>query len=214
MCKKSRFLFFLIILNGSLLFFSCENTNETPQKLVSKTNFQNGDLIFQISKSSQSQAIQLATHSKYSHCGLIFEKSGKWQVLEAVQPVKLTPLDAWINRGENKHFVVKRLKKEQKLTSNDLNKMEHVGKSFLGKDYDLTFEWSDDKIYCSELIWKIYQEGANIELCPLEKLGDFDLTNPVVKRKMKERYGEKIPLSEAVVPPSALFESNLLETIQ
>ena len=32
------------------------------------------------------------------------------------------------------------------------------------KDYDLYFEWSDDKIYCSELVWKIYKNGADIEL--------------------------------------------------
>lgn len=32
---------------------------------------QTGDIIFQTSLSSQSQAIQLATHSDYSHTGMI-----------------------------------------------------------------------------------------------------------------------------------------------
>ncbi|MEX3088701.1 hypothetical protein AB4P17_23400, partial [Escherichia coli] len=32
---------------------------------------QTGDIIFQISRSSQSKAIQLATHSDYSHTGML-----------------------------------------------------------------------------------------------------------------------------------------------
>ncbi|MEJ7666762.1 MAG: hypothetical protein WKG07_48260 [Hymenobacter sp.] len=48
-----------------------------------------GDLIFHTSQSAQSRAIQLATHSPYSHCGLLYKTNGEWQVFEAVQPVKL-----------------------------------------------------------------------------------------------------------------------------
>ena len=55
-----------------------------------------GDIIFQTSLSSQSQAIQLATNSPYSHMGILFQESGKWFVFEAIQPVKMTPLDTWI----------------------------------------------------------------------------------------------------------------------
>jgi hypothetical protein len=36
--------------------------------------------------------------------------------------------------------------------------MKHIGEEFTGKNYDMTFEWSDNNIYCSELIWKVYQE--------------------------------------------------------
>ena len=83
----------------------------------------------------------------------------------------------------------------------------------LHKDYDLYFEWTDDKIYCSELVWKIYKNGAGIELCSLEKLKNFNLANEKVKQILKERYGNKIPLEEKVVAPSQLVNSNLLETI-
>ena len=81
------------------------------------------------------------------------------------------------------------------------------------KDYDLYFEWSDDKIYCSELVWKIYKEGANIELCKPKKLKEFNLEHPKVQKIMKQRYGSKIPYDEKVIAPSQLYESNLLETI-
>jgi hypothetical protein len=97
------------------------------------------------------------------------------------QPVKLTPLDAWIARGEGRHFVVKRLRNADRvLTPENLKRLESEGKKFEGKPYDLYFEWSDDKIYCSELVWKLYQRTLEVELGKVQRLGDFDLTDPVV----------------------------------
>ena len=191
-----------------------DNAKNEVKKLADNDEIKNGDLIFQTSLSRQSQAIQLATKSKYSHCGLIYKDGNQYFVFEAVQPVKKTPLDKWIARGQNGKYVIKRLKNaDQILTSSTLAKMKEVGDRFSGKNYDLTFEWSDDKIYCSELIWKIYQRATGIEIGKLEKLSDFDLTNEAVKAKMKERYGDKIPLDETVISPAAIFDSNLLITV-
>lgn len=185
------------------------------KKLVEQNEIKNGDLIFQTSLSGQSKAIQLATQSKYSHCGIIYKVNEEFYVFEAVQPVKNTRLDEWIARGKDGHYVIKRLKNaDQILNAQILQKMKKEGEKFKGKSYDLTFDWSDDKIYCSELIWKIYKRGTGLEVGQLEKLSDFDLTNEVVKQKLIERYGNKIPLDEVVVSPKSIFESELLITIK
>jgi uncharacterized protein YycO len=182
-------------------------------KLEQEVN--NGDIIFQTSKSSQSKAIQLATNSKYSHMGMIYENDEQFFVYEAVQPVKLTPLSEWINRGENGHYVIKRLENaKQVLTSSTFTKMKQIGEQFKGKPYDIYFEWSDDKIYCSELVWKIYKQATDIEIGELEQLSDFDLTNDIVKAKMKERYGDSIPMDEKVISPAAMFNSDKLVTVK
>jgi hypothetical protein len=192
-----------------------ENAKTEVTKLAEKDEIKNGDLIFQTSLSRQSKAIQLATKSKYSHCGIIYREDGQYYVFEAVQPVKSTPLDKWIARGKDGHYVIKRLKNADKvLTVEALEKMKLEGEKFRGKDYDLTFEWSDDKIYCSELIWKIYQRATGIEVGKLEKLSDFDLASEIVKAKMKERYGSKIPMNEIVISPSAIFDSEVLMTVK
>ena len=192
-----------------------DNAKTEVKQLVKNEEIKNGDLIFQTSLSGQSKAIQLATKSKYSHCGLIYKDGNSFYVFEAAQPVKRTPLDKWIARGQDGKYVIKRLKNaDQVLTSSTLAKMKQVGDSFNGKNYDLTFEWSDDKIYCSELIWKIYQRATGIEIGKLEKLSDFDLTNEAVKQKMKERYGDKIPTEEIVISPAAIFDSELLTTVK
>lgn len=192
-----------------------ENSKSEVKQLSNKDQIKNGDLIFQTSLSGQSKAIQLATKSKYSHCGIIYKYGSDFYVFEAVQPVKRTPLDKWIARGQDGKYVIKRLKNaDQVLTPATLTKMKQLGDQFNGKNYDTTFEWSDDKIYCSELIWKIYQRATGIEIGELEKLSDFDLTNEAVKKQMKERYGDKIPTEEIVISPASIFDSELLTTVK
>ncbi|NOY48129.1 MAG: YiiX family permuted papain-like enzyme [Chlorobi bacterium] len=191
------------------------HTVTVQNELYSNNSLKNGDIIFQTSKSNQSKAIQLATNSKYSHMGIIYENDEKYFVYEAVQPVKLTPLQEWINRGKDGHYVIKRLKNSESiLTDEVMTKMKLYGERFKGKSYDIYFEWSDDKIYCSELVWKIYKEAVNIEIGKLERLSDFDLTDEIVRSKMKERYGENIPMNEKVISPAEMFDSDKLITIE
>lgn len=179
----------------------------------SKT-LRSGDIIFQTSQSGQSKAIQLATGSEYSHMGIIYVEGDQTFVYEAIQPVKSTPLKEWIARGKNQHYVVKRLKNsEEILTTETLNKMKAVGNKFKGKNYDLYFEWSDERIYCSELVWKIYFEATGIAIGALQQLKEFSLTSLEVKQKLKERYGENIPLHEKVISPESMFNSDLLVTV-
>jgi Permuted papain-like amidase enzyme, YaeF/YiiX, C92 family len=189
------------LLAVALLTVACANAPRLESRL------RDGDIIFHESRSSQSRAIQLATGSRYSHMGILFVQHGRWFVYEAVQPVKTTPLDDWIRRGKNGHFVVKRLRDTRALTPAVLARMRAAGEQYRGKSYDLYFEWSDDRIYCSELVWKIYQRGAGIEIGRMQKLREFDLSNPAVRAKMRERYGARVPFDEPVISPAAMFDS-------
>jgi cell wall-associated NlpC family hydrolase len=173
-----------------------------------------GDLIFHTSLSAQSRAIQLATHSAWSHCGIVYKEEGKWQVFEAVQPVKRTPLADWVARGQGGHFVTKRLRDaEAVLTPAALARLKAAGKPMLGHNYDLYFGWSDDRIYCSELIWKAYERGLGRRLGRLQHLRDFDLSHPAVQAKLRERYGDNLPLNETVISPVSIFNSPELVTV-
>jgi uncharacterized protein YycO len=177
-------------------------------------SLRDGDIIFHTSRSNQSQAIQQATKSKYSHCGILLKKGNDHFVLEAVEPVKLTPLKTWISRGKNGHFVVKRLKNADSiLTTAAVYKLTVAGNKFLGKHYDIYFDWSDDKLYCSELIWKVYKNALNIEIGELELLKNFNLSSPLVKKILKQRYGNSVPLNQIVISPESIFNSKVLETV-
>src|SRR5688572_8748400 len=65
-----------------------------------------GDVIFQTSKSQQSNAIMWASKSFYSHVGLIEENAGTCHVLEAINNVSKTPLEEWVARGRFARFSV------------------------------------------------------------------------------------------------------------
>jgi uncharacterized protein YycO len=182
---------------------------------LAKKALMDGDIIFHTSKSSQSLAIQEATGSKYSHMGIIFHRDSKPFVYEAIATVQFTPLDKWVARGSGKHYVVKRLKHADRfMTLPAQSRLRLAANQFKGIPYDLKFEWSDNRIYCSELVWKIYQRGIGIEIGKLQRIKDFDLKTAAVKTKVKERYGNKVPLDERIISPAAMFESSELITVQ
>ena len=87
------------------------------------------------------------------------------------------------------------------------------GEQLVRKDYDPYFEWSDDRIYCSELVWKVFDRGAGIQVGLQQTMADFDLSHPTVEAKVQERYGDRIPLDEVVVSPVAIFDAANLETV-
>lgn len=176
-----------------------------------QNNFKVGDILFQSSESRQSKAIELATHSKFSHVAMIVEKDGKLVVVEALQPVKYTPIEDWIKQGKESKFTQCRLKDADKvLTTEVKQKMRKLAKANVGKNYDLYFEWSDEKMYCSELVWKIYKEAAGVEVGKIRKFKEYDFSHPEVKKQLKERYGNNIPSEEKIVSPEDIFNSDKL----
>jgi hypothetical protein len=177
-------------------------------------SLRNGDLIFQTSRSGQSRAIQLATHSPYSHCGIVFFKRGKPYVFEASTHVKESPLARFVKKGEGRKCVVKRLRNaDSLLTRENLAKLEKAGRAYAGKPYDSWFGWSDDRIYCSELTYKIYRDALGLEIGRTARLRDFDLTSEAVRAIMRQRYGDDVPLEEPVISPAAQFADTALITV-
>lgn len=165
-----------------------------------------GDVIFQTSNSGQSLAIQMSTNSKYSHCGILFKEGENWMVYEAVQPVKKTPLTAFIDRGDDGLFSITRLNETDMLSKEKIQKMKMFFSEVEGKDYDIYFDWSDKRWYCSELVWKMYNE-VGIKISEFEKFGDFDLDHPVVQEIVEARFPQGPPLDETVITPKGIHAS-------
>ncbi len=183
-------------------------------KIITSSNaidsLKDGDLIFQTSIEGQGLAIQLATKSTFTHVGVIFKVDGKWMVYEAVQPVRKVTLESFIHQGDSEKYVIKRLvKADSSLTMDNLAHIRTYLNTQLNKNYDPYFNWKDDALYCSELVWKCYRK-VGLELSPLNALKSYDLSNAVVKKILKQRYGNKIPLEEKVVSPGDIFNSKLL----
>ena len=175
----------LVLLSITVITSGCSQTTFSPK---------NGDIIFHTSKSNQSKMISEITKSKLTHVGIIFINKGKPYVFEAVQPVKITPLNQWIKRGVSTKYIVMRSKK------------------ILSNDYDIKFQWSNNKMYCSELVYKIYEE-ADIKLCSKHTFKQYNLNSESAKNAIKKRYGNNINLNETVVTPVDLRKSNKLKVV-
>lgn len=170
---------------------------------------QEGDIVFSSSRHGQGEAIIAATASPYTHCGIVFNQDGKLMVLEAVQPVGVTTLGNFVSLSAPGTFTAKRLRTT--VTPSLYQKARAWATGQIGRNYDPRFLWDDTNLYCSELVWKIYQK-AGVELCPPRKFGDYDLDNPAVKKIINQRFGgiERVPMNEKVVAPSDIAASPLL----
>lgn len=175
------------------------------------TPHKDGDIIFIVNPSGQGKAIQLATKSKYTHVGVIFFEDGKEYVYHAVEPVMRSSLHDFKSMSADGTYEIRRLKDQSVLTKENVAKMLAYAKSKLGIHYDLGFSWDDKQLYCSEFVWKVYNNTLNMSIGALRPLKDFDLTHPAVKQKMEERYGKNIPLDEKMISPGDMYNSELLE---
>jgi hypothetical protein len=204
--RKSAFNVAALVALALLALSSC---GQKPAPLLP------GDVLFQDFSSAQSRAIKLATDSKYSHVGIYFEQGGKQLVLEEVSPVKITFFKAWIGRNPDSSYAVRRLKDHDKILTDDaVSHLYHTAVSYLNVPYDLYFSWDDDRLYCSEFVWKVFKKALDIELCDRHPLGDYDIDQPEVHQKLEQRFGSDIPLEQLVVAPSDLYKSKKLKTIR
>lgn len=169
-----------------------------------------GDIIFITSSSGQGKAIQLATKSKYTHVGIILQDGPDMMVYHAVEPVKKSTFNDFLKYSEDGQYELMRLKDPQALDAKTLAAITDEAKKMLGRHYDLAFAWDDRELYCSEYVWKLYKHNANLEIGQPKPLGSFDLSSPIVKKKLQERYGNNIPLKENMISPGNMHDSPLL----
>lgn len=214
MRKRSLLLLNLLVLAGTAFgLWSLRHDGPTLSQ-PQLDALREGDIVFQHTGGEQGRAVQLATGSPWTHVGILFREGGQWMVYEAVGPVLSTPLDEWAAHGEEGHWVAKRWIGAKNMDAIKLRSQLHkAGQRFQGLPYDLQFGWSDERIYCSELVWKMYAEGAGVELCKPKPMRDHALGSPTVQEVMRKRYGTAPPLDELMIAPGTLFDCAELRTV-
>ena len=178
-------------------------------KNYNQKTYQTGDIVFQTTKGKIAAVASSATLSKYTHVGMIVMKRGKPYVIEANGPVRYVSLKRFIKRGVGSRVTIMRLK--NLLTKKQKRKLVRQANKYLGKGYDSRFRWSDKRMYCSELVYKVYNRGLKISLNKPQKIGDFySPLNPISIAYAKKAYGKKIPMDEKVVSPARIYRSDKL----
>ena len=210
------FAFIAVCIYGTISLAGTHRSGSFGEKFKkqSSSSLKNGDIIFIVNPAGQGKAIQLATKSKYTHVGIVFIENGKTYVYHAVEPVSKSELEDFVGMSADGTYSVKRLKDQSVLTSSVIAQMKNEATQKLGIHYDLGFNWSDEELYCSEYVWKLYEHALKLEIgkpCPLK---EFDLSHPKVKYIMEQRYGKDIPYNEKMISPGDMYNSTLLEDIK
>ena len=152
--------------------------------------------------------IEGATHSPYSHCGVVVKRDGKWVVIEALGTVKYTSLYLWLAQGRSGRFAVYRLKPAH---TGEIPGFLKELSEFSGLPYDSRYEMGDDAIYCSELVYKAYRNATGQELGRLVKLGQLDW-QPFAASISKYAEGS-LPLQREMITPKHLAEAPQLQKV-
>jgi hypothetical protein len=205
-----------VCIYGTISFAGTQGNNHFGKKFKWQSGpaLKSGDIIFIVNPAGQGKAIQLATKSKYTHVGIVFVENGKTYVYHAVEPVTKSELADFVAMSADGTYSVKRLKDQSVLTTTILAQMRNEATQKLGIHYDLGFNWSDEELYCSEYVWKLYEHALKMEIGKPRPLKEFDLTHPKVKYIMEQRYGKNIPYNENMISPGDMYDSVLLEDIK
>ncbi len=145
-----------------------------------------GDIVFQRTATSASDAIMLASGTQYTHVGIVeLDDQGAPSVIEAVGPVRVTPLETWVRNGTGRKITVKRIKGLHEANAKAALASAH---KYLGRPYDHFFYESREQIYCSELVHLAFQEGANITVGKEEKVRDLNIDTGAAQKLIAQRW--------------------------
>ena len=143
------------------------------------SSLREGDIIFIETKSFQSKFVKLGMMSIWSHCGIAVDTHEGVQIMEADTTVRILPVERFIDKSVGGKYIIKRPKHQ---LTQPINKDK-----WLGRWYDLKFDFDNEEVYCSELVWLIYKE-QDIELCPACKINShFMVRFAALQRALEER---------------------------
>lgn len=168
-----------------------------------------GDVVFQsLPHNPLVDAIEGASGSPYSHCGIVATKEDAFVVVEAIGAVIETDLDEWLRRGRQQGFAVYRF--EEKYRDRCAPVVAACRKQ-LGKPYDFRYEFDDEKLYCSELIYKAFREVTDEPLGKVRKLGELNWQPYELVIRLLDDGG--LPLDREMISPKDLAEAAQLRLV-
>lgn len=168
-----------------------------------------GDFVFQsLDHNPLIDAIEGSSGSPFSHCGIIVRRDARWLVIEAIGPVKETPLPAWIAQGRDNAFVAYRLRAP---LAEKIPAIIAAAERYEGRPYDIHYDLDDERIYCSELIYKSVRDATGSTLGKVRTLGELDWRPYEKVIRSIENGG--LPLNRRMITPRDLSEAPELQQV-
>jgi len=184
---------------------------------------QTGDLLFMdLDCGEFCQAIKKVTYGVDgtfpSHIGVVWIQNNKSYVIEAdTKGVVRTRLDSFMSRSVDAKghpkIMVGRLKEEYR---NEIPQAINRMLTLIGKPYDFAFDIDNDSYYCSELVYKGFQDKVGH---PIFKLEPMTFNDPDTKAifPIWEDYFKKlnisVPEGKPGLNPGSISRSDKIEIV-
>lgn len=171
---------------------------------TSEKHFREGDIVMR----GTGLGVLMATGSIWTHCGILHQENGQWFVYEANQGVQRTPWCKW--KTHEFPYFTRVLRPKRPLSTEQSNRVISYCRHAQGCRYDKSYRWSDDRYYCSELVWKAYN-NAGIQLSQ-PRTGQTFLAYylPPIRKRMIQKG---VLPNEPMVPPCDLIRSRQLKRV-
>ena len=202
-----------------LLSWGCATVNAktiTKNKIKKiEQNLQTGDLVFQYTNTRIAKITESVTESPVTHVGIVIRTKKGLRILEASRKVKFTSVTNFLRKSKNGWYTIWR--RRDALTDKQKELLVKNSNHWIGKSYDSKFSWSSKEIYCTELVYKMYDE-IGIKISELETIGQvLDKTSsPLLSKYIKKVYGSKnkVNREENILTPFKLLSSGELTPVQ
>lgn len=180
-----------------------------PQVWFASYEPKEGDVLFQsLPRQALSIAIEGATDSPWSHCGIVARENGQWFVYEAYGHVQRVPLREFWHRSRRNRLAVYRWRERERQHVSGLLAQVRLQ---MGLPYDSRYEMDDEKIYCSELIYKAFLAVTGRPLGELVRLGDLNWQPH--QALIEKLEGGPVPLDRMMITPRHLASAPELQLL-
>ena len=181
-CKLQKRYLVLLFIVGFFLFYGCLGEREHPKpKLLwgasELASLHEGDIVCRAGQGSWSEQFREKSRidKRFSHCGIIVKKDLQWFVIHSdandvtgVGVVRQEPLQNFLENG--KGVEVYRLD----ISSDVAQRICQNAESYLNVPFDARFDIrSDEKVYCSELVYLCVNQAVGKEWIRPAPVGRF-----------------------------------------
>jgi hypothetical protein len=174
-----------------------------------------GDIIMQQYGGGKPKLWSELMGGKYNHVGIILmrPRDGILMVVDVTDTVRFTELTTYVDRAEDGHVAVLRLKDaKETLDEEKVKSLKETAKGFRGVPGDAVLNWDDTQMYPAELVWKVYNNALKLALCKKTTVASFG----IAKEKQKElstNYGGTVNAKDEAVSIDDIYNSPKLEII-
>ncbi|MGE3611470.1 MAG: YiiX/YebB-like N1pC/P60 family cysteine hydrolase [Bacteriovoracaceae bacterium] len=181
------------------------------QLSFAEVKLKNGDILLQPLNCSACDLIEAEESTIFSHVGVVIQTRPDVLVAEAYGNVRATRLEDFLKKSQKgQRVLIARLKNLKAVDSIQNDSFTNFFfKNFNNLKYDDEFLWNNvddqgrEKLYCSELVSKLYFESLRIEI-PVKRMHFFK------NRQMWFKYfNGKIPDGEWGNSPGDIERSSL-----